>query len=74
MTTWLPQAPPTMRTEGWVVQLKFNSDGASAFAAATTELAANNGTISIWLDDSNISTATVNGPSPAVRPSSRGQL
>ena len=47
-------------TEGWVVQLKFNSDRASAFAAATTELAANNGTISIWLDDSNISTATVN--------------
>lgn len=47
-------------TEGWVVQLKFNSDGASAFAAATTELAANNDTISIWLDDSNISTATVN--------------
>ena len=47
-------------TEGWVVQLKFNSDGASAFAAATTELAAHNGTISIWLDDSNISTATVN--------------
>ena len=47
-------------TEGWVVQLKFNSDGASAFAAATTELAANNGTMSIWLDDSNISTATVN--------------
>ena len=40
-------------TEGWVVQLKFNSD-------ATTEQAANNGTISIWLDDENISTATVN--------------
>ena len=47
-------------TEGWVVQLKFNSAGASAFATATTELAANNGTISIWLDDNNISTATVN--------------
>ena len=47
-------------TEGWVVQLKFNSNGASAFASATTELAANNGTISIWLDDNNISTATVN--------------
>ena len=47
-------------TEGWVVQLKFNSNGASAFATATTELAANNGTISIWLDDKNISTATVN--------------
>lgn len=46
-------------TEGWVVQLKFNSAGAAAFADATTELAANNGTISIWLDDENISTATV---------------
>lgn len=47
-------------TEGWVVQLKFNSAGASAFATATTELVASNGTISIWLDDNNISTATVN--------------
>ena len=47
-------------TEGWVVQLKFNSNGASAFATATTELAANHGTISIWRDDNNISTATVN--------------
>ena len=47
-------------TEGWVVQLKFDSTGASAFADATTELAASNGTISIWLDDNNISTATVN--------------
>ena len=47
-------------SEGWVVQLKFNSAGASAFATATTELAASNGTISIWLDDNNISTATVN--------------
>lgn len=46
-------------TEGWVVQLKFNSAGAAAFADATTEKAANNGTISIWLDDENISTATV---------------
>ena len=47
-------------TDGWVVQLKFNSAGAAAFADATTEQAANNGTISIWLDDKNISTATVN--------------
>ena len=46
-------------TEGWVVQLKFNSAGAAAFADATTEQAANNGTISIWLDDKNISTAKV---------------
>ncbi len=46
-------------TEGWVVQLHFNSEGAQAFADATTELAASGGTISIWLDDENISTATV---------------
>ena len=46
-------------TEGWVVQLKFNSAGAAAFADATTEQAANKGTISIWLDDENISSATV---------------
>ena len=46
-------------TEGWVVQLKFNSAGDAAFADATTEQAANNGTISIWLDDENISTAKV---------------
>ena len=46
-------------TEGWVVQLQFNSAGAAAFADATTEQAANKGTISIWLDDKNISTATV---------------
>ena len=46
-------------TEGWVVQLKFNSAGAAAFADATAEQAANNGTISIWLDDENISTAKV---------------
>ena len=46
-------------TEGWVVQLKFNSAGAAAFADATTEQATNKGTISIWLDDKNISTATV---------------
>ncbi len=48
------------QTEGYVVQLKFNSAGASAFATATTELAASNGTISIWLDDQNVTTATVN--------------
>ena len=46
-------------TEGWVVQLKFSSEGAQAFADATTELAASGDTISIWLDDENISTATV---------------
>lgn len=45
--------------EGYVVQLEFSSEGAKAFGAATTELVETNGTISIWLDDVNISTATV---------------
>ena len=45
---------------GYVVQLQFSADGAKKFAEATTELAAqSNGTISIWLDGENISTATV---------------
>ena len=44
---------------GYVVQLKFTSEGTKAFGEATTELAASNGVISIWLDDENISTATV---------------
>ena len=46
-------------TEGWVVQLRFNSEGAEAFADATARMAENGDTISIWLDDENISTATV---------------
>lgn len=45
---------------GYVVQLKFTSSGTTKFAAATTELYASKGTISIWLDDENISTANVN--------------
>ena len=45
---------------GYVVELVFSAEGAKAFANATTELAAQeNGYISIWLDDENISTATV---------------
>ena len=47
------------QTEGYVVQLEFTDAGASKFAEATTELAPESGTISIWLDDENISTATV---------------
>ena len=47
------------QTEGYVVQLDFNDSGAQKFADATTELAPDSGTISIWLDDENISTATV---------------
>ena len=44
----------------YYVSLKFTDDGAKAFGDATTRLAASNGTISIWLDDENVSTATVN--------------
>ena len=47
------------QTEGYVVQLDFSDSGAQKFADATTELAPDSGTISIWLDDENISTATV---------------
>ena len=44
----------------YFVSLKFTDDGAKAFGDATTKLAASSGTISIWLDDENVSTATVN--------------
>ena len=44
----------------YFVSLKFTDDGAKAFGDATTQLAASKGTISIWLDDENVSTATVN--------------
>ena len=47
-------------TEGWVVQLRFSSQGSAAFADATTELAGGSTPISIWLDDKSISVATVN--------------
>ena len=44
----------------YFVSLKFTDEGAKAFGDATTKLAASNGTISIWLDNENVSTATVN--------------
>lgn len=47
-------------TEGWVVQLRFSTQGSAAFADATTELAGGKTPISIWLDDKSISVATVN--------------
>ena len=46
----------------FMVELSFDDEGAEAFADATTRLSAENGTISIWLDGENISTATVNEP------------
>ena len=45
----------------YYVALKFTTEGAKAFGdATTTKLAADKGSISIWLDDENVSTATVN--------------
>lgn len=44
----------------YYVALRFEDSGKQAFADATTELAASRGYISIWLDDTCISTATVN--------------
>ena len=41
------------------VALKFTDAGAKAFGDATTRLYQSSGTISIWLDDENVSTATV---------------
>ncbi len=48
------------QNDQWVVQLKLNSTGTDAFATATSTQAANNGYISIWMDDTCISSATVN--------------
>ena len=44
----------------WVVQLKLNDSGKDAFATATTAQASSGGYISIWMDDTCISSATVN--------------
>ena len=44
----------------YYVSLKFTDEGAKAFGEATAALASSKGTISIWLDDENVSTATVN--------------
>ena len=44
----------------YYVALKFTAEGAKAFGEATTRLADSKGSIGIWLDDENVSTATVN--------------
>lgn len=46
----------------YMVELKFGAEGKQAFADATTELAASDGSISIWLDDERVSVASVNEP------------
>ncbi|MBD5143574.1 MAG: protein translocase subunit SecF [Oscillospiraceae bacterium] len=48
------------QNDQWVVQLQLNDSGKEAFATATTEQASSNGYISIWMDDTCISSATVN--------------
>ncbi len=42
------------------VSLELNEEGAKAFADATSRLSAEGGSISIWLDEENISVASVN--------------
>ena len=42
------------------VSLELNEEGAKAFANATSRLSAEGGSISIWLDEENISVASVN--------------
>lgn len=45
---------------GYVVNLTLKSSGVSKFSAATKELAASKGTISIWMDETMVSNPTVN--------------
>ena len=52
--------PVSGSSSEYYVALKFTDEGAKAFGDATTKLYADNGSISIWLDDENVSTATVN--------------
>ena len=52
--------PVSGSSSEYYVALKFTDEGAKAFGDATTNLYQSNGTISIWLDDENVSTATVN--------------
>ena len=52
--------PVSGSSSEYYVALKFTDAGAKAFGDATTRLYQSSGTISIWLDDENVSTATVN--------------
>lgn len=49
-------------TQEWVVSLELTKRGKAKFADATTRLSKEQGTISIWMDELCISTATVNEP------------
>ena len=52
--------PVSSSTAEYYVALSFTQEGAAAFAEATTRLYQEHGNISIWLDEQNVSTATVN--------------
>ena len=52
--------PVSGSSSEYYVALKFTDEGAKAFGDATTKLYQSGGTISIWLDDENVSTASVN--------------
>ena len=52
--------PVSGSSSEYYVALKFTDEGAKAFGDATTRLYQSGGTISIWLDDENVSTASVN--------------
>ena len=56
----LPSTAPSTAAAPYYVALKFTDEGAKAFGDATTRLYQTGGTISIWLDDENVSTASVN--------------
>ena len=46
-------------TGQWIVSLELDEEGTKAFAAATKELKASGGYISAWMDETNVSTASV---------------
>ena len=52
--------PVSGSSSEYYVALTFTDEGAKAFGDATTKLYQSGGNISIWLDDENVSTATVN--------------
>ncbi len=47
------------QTGQWVVSLELDEEGTEAFAVATKELKAKRGYISVWMDETNVSTASV---------------
>ncbi len=55
------QQPTSSSDTGFIVMLELSDEGATKFADATTRLAGT-GTISIWMDDTLISSPLVNSP------------